>query len=366
MSRNQVSDRFHFSAFFLVVLLVISLFGGGLIGYLAHSFASQKTENMQNQLAILELEMQALQENVSRLQVAPTPTPFNYYQNLTGLIDQLRDQFLDVQNQINGLETDISLSNQASNTFQSEINNLKNQLSSILQQINSFKQEVDTPKVTYQNVTYVMGDDFSLSQLFDKVKTSVVVVQGIVRQTDFFGRVYYSKVQGSGFLYSYSDRLVILTNNHVVSGAQNITVTFTDGKVYSTTILGTNPNSDFAVLTPTTAISSYPSLEIISSSTLKVGEPVIVVGTPYGLEGSMSNGIISALNRTLTTSAGIDMTNIIQTTAPLNPGNSGGPLMNYYGQVIGIATAIVEESQGIGFAIPSDTIIAELQRIMST
>jgi serine protease Do len=90
---------------------------------------------------------------------------------------------------------------------------------------------------------------------------------------------------------------------------------------------------------------------------------VIVVGTPYGLEGSMSEGIISALNRTLTTDD-YSIGKLIQTTAPLNPGNSGGPLLSYKGQVVGIVTAIVQESQGIGFAIPSDTILENIQEII--
>ena len=91
---------------------------------------------------------------------------------------------------------------------------------------------------------------------------------------------------------------------------------------------------------------------------------MIVVGTPYGLAGSMSNGIISALDRTITVDQ-TTITNIIQTTAPLNPGNSGGPLMNYLGQVTGMATAIVQDSQGIGLAIPSDIILQDITEIMS-
>jgi S1-C subfamily serine protease len=158
--------------------------------------------------------------------------------------------------------------------------------------------------------------------------------------------------------------MVVLTNNHVISGAINITATFTDGTVFAMSVLGSNANTDFAVLNPAASISAYRPLEIISSSTVKVGDPVIVVGTPYGLAGSMSNGIVSALNRTLSTSTNTEMFNLIQTTAPLNPGNSGGPVMNYAGQVVGIATAIVQESQGIGFAIPSNTILSELQRML--
>ena len=102
---------------------------------------------------------------------------------------------------------------------------------------------------------------------------------------------------------------------------------------------------------------------VVSSSTLRVGDSVIVIGTPYGLEGSMSEGIVSALNRTLATEE-YSIENIVQTTAPINPGNSGGPLLNYQGQVVGMVTAILQESQGIGFAIPSDTIFENVEEII--
>ncbi len=248
--------------------------------------------------------------------------------------------------------------------LQDQVSNLQNQVQLLRENLSKL-QSSNTTNVTYQNVTYV-GENISLNQLFEQVKTSVVVVQGLIRQVNFFRQVYYSQIQGSGFLYNNSGRMVILTNNHVVSGAINITVTFTNGVTFEANILGSNANTDFAVLSPTTSIIGIKPLEIISSSTVKVGDPVIVVGTPYGLAGSMSNGIVSALNRTLSTSTSTEISNVIQTTAPLNPGNSGGPVMNYQGQVVGIATAIAEESQGIGFAIPSDTILSELQRMLST
>ena len=102
----------------------------------------------------------------------------------------------------------------------------------------------------------------------------------------------------------------------------------------------------------------------VDEGVLRVGDPVIVVGTPYGLAGSMSEGIVSALNRTLVTDE-YSITNVIQTTAPINPGNSGGPLLNYQGQVVGIVTAIIQDSQGIGFAIPSDTILEGIEGIIA-
>jgi len=110
-------------------------------------------------------------------------------------------------------------------------------------------------------------------------------------------------------------------------------VTFSNGNAYTALLEGSNPGTDVAVLVINAPQSEFKPLLMVSSSTLKVGEPVIVVGTPYGLEGSMSTGIVSATNRTLSLDQ-TTMTNIIQTTAPLNPGNSGGPLMNYQGHVV--------------------------------
>ena len=157
------------------------------------------------------------------------------------------------------------------------------------------------------------------------------------------------------------EKLVPAYDPRIISEDER-TVTFTNGESYDAIILGSNPNNDFAILTINAPQEIYKPLEIISSSKLKVGHSVIVVGTPYGLEGSLSNGIVSALNRTISIDE-IVMTNILQTTTPLNPGNSGGPLMNHNGQVVGISTAIVEESQGIGFAIPSNTILSDIQII---
>jgi len=112
----------------------------------------------------------------------------------------------------------------------------------------------------------------------------------------------------------------------------------------------------------------FVPIEIARSTSLQVGDPVIVVGTPYGLAGSMSAGYISALGRTLTaeTTGGYVIANVIQTTAALNPGNSGGPVLNYKGQVIGIATAIVADSEGLRFAIPSNTILREIGDLINT
>jgi S1-C subfamily serine protease len=154
----------------------------------------------------------------------------------------------------------------------------------------------------------------------------------------------------------------------VVQNAVNITITFIDGDAYAATVLGSDPYADLAVLSTDAPQSEYKPLEIVDSSTLSVGDPVIAVGSPYGLAGSMTTGIVSALGRTITEemSGGYPIANVIQMSALINPGNSGGPLLNYRGQVVGITTAIVSDSQGLGFAIPSSTVLREIGSLVTT
>jgi S1-C subfamily serine protease len=246
-------------------------------------------------------------------------------------------------------------------TTSGEIDNLQNQVAVLQEQIANVQST--------QNVTVISGENVSVSQLYEQVEDSVAVIRGMmIAQYDRFGRPYYTQVQGSGFVYKFTGQIVIVTNYHVVNSAINITVTFANGNAYTATVLGSDPYAELAVLSADAPQEEYKPLEIASSSTLKVGDQVMVVGTPYGLAGSMSTGFVSSLGRTLTaeTTGGYVIANVIQTTAPLNPGNSGGPVLNYQGQVVGIATAIVEDSQGVGFAIPSNTILREIEELVNT
>jgi S1-C subfamily serine protease len=146
-------------------------------------------------------------------------------------------------------------------------------------------------------------------------------------------------------------------------------VTFSDGHGYSATILGTDPYADLAVLSVNNApASEFKPVTIVSSAPLRVGEPVIAIGNPYGLVGSLTTGVVSATGRTITedSAGGYAIANIIQTSTPINPGNSGGPLLNSVGNVVGITAAIVSDSQGLGFAIPSNTILREISALITT
>ena len=156
---------------------------------------------------------------------------------------------------------------------------------------------------------------------------------------------------GSGFIWS-SDG-VIVTNNHVVEGASRITVNFQDGTQLPAKLIGVDPDSDLAVLRVDAA--KLAPATIGTSADLMIGETVVAVGNPFGLSGTVTTGVVSALGRSVPSKeAGRTYTDFIQTDASINPGNSGGPLLNIEGKVIGINVAIYAQAQGIGFAIPVD------------
>jgi S1-C subfamily serine protease len=234
------------------------------------------------------------------------------------------------------------------NSLNGEVTNLQTRVSTL----EGFQN------ATYQDIT-IMQNGTSLADLYANVKDSVVLIQGDTNS---------GSVQGSGFVYNFAGRTVVLTNYHVVQGTSSLSVTFSDGNGYSASVLGTDPYSDLAVVSVNAPASEFKPIQIVSSSTLRQGEQVIAIGNPYGLVGSLTTGVVSALGRTITedTAGGYAIANIIQTSTPINPGNSGGPLLNAVGNVVGITTAIVSDSQGLGFAIPSNTILREVSALIST
>jgi S1-C subfamily serine protease len=218
--------------------------------------------------------------------------------------------------------------------------------------------------------TYLLNDNVSLAELYAQVKPSVVIIRDVVA-VSYFGQPAYTSQQGSGFVTSVNGQKVVITNNHVIEGAFNITVTFADGNSYVAQVLGSDPKADLAILSCDNIPSSAKGLSLISSLTLSVGDPVIAVGSPYGLSGTLTTGIVSALGRTIQESDDSSQTtqyiaDTIQTSTPINSGNSGGPLLNYAGQVVGITTAGISNSQGLGFAIPSSTILREISTLISS
>ena len=209
-----------------------------------------------------------------------------------------------------------------------------------------------------QNIT-VYQDSAALSSIYADVRESVVLIQGTTSS---------GGGQGSGFVYDFNNRMVVITNYHVVEGTDSVSVTFSNGNGYAAAVLGTDAYADLAVISVVDApTDEFKPVEIVSSSTLRVGDQVIAIGNPYGLVGSATTGIVSAVGRTITedTAGGFAIANVIQTSAPINPGNSGGPLLNALGNVVGITTAIVSDSQGLGFAVPSNTILREISSLIS-
>ncbi len=248
----------------------------------------------------------------------------------------------------------------------SENSQLRNELSLVKSQVSSLASAIEA--LSSLNVS---GASLSLSKIYQQAKNSVVVIQGTLVQKvyTFFGPiVQYSTVLGSGFVINYSGNFYVVTNFHVVDSAYNISVTFWDGDAYPAKVIGSDPYSDLAVLEVNASRNKFYPLSVASSSTLKVGDLAIAIGNPFGLSGSMTFGIVSQLGRTLSESStgGYLIADVIQISTPINPGNSGGPLLNAFGQVVGITTAIVSGSQGVGFAVPSDTLLRELPDLIST
>ncbi|MCL1977050.1 MAG: trypsin-like peptidase domain-containing protein [Candidatus Bathyarchaeota archaeon] len=227
-----------------------------------------------------------------------------------------------------------------------------------------------TPQTNDINTAVNSNDTVSLSILYQSVKNSVVIVEGLVPQYDRFGFLNgYGIKQGSGFVISVNGQQVIVTNNHVIESTINVTITFTDGSSHPATVLGADVYADLAILKVNSIPSGIPSLTLVSALTLDVGDTVVAVGSPYGLSGTLTTGIISAFGRTIREPIGnriITIPDTIQTSTAINPGNSGGPLINLQGQVVGMTTATVSDSQSLGFAIPSDTIMREAASLVNT
>ncbi|HWV64778.1 S1C family serine protease [Chitinophaga sp.] len=208
-------------------------------------------------------------------------------------------------------------------------------------------------------LTHQASNDRSLLDAYSQTVTGVVgtvaesVVHIEVQKKVSDQRTRERRTQGgtgSGFIIS-SDGFII-TNNHVVENADSIKVSFTDGRRVNAEIKGTDPSTDIAVLKIDE--SGLKAMPLADSSALQVGQIAIAIGNPMGLQYTVTAGVVSALGRTLRASNGRLIDNVIQTDAALNPGNSGGPLVNSSGQVIGVNTAVIASAQGLCFAISSN------------
>ena len=223
-----------------------------------------------------------------------------------------------------------------------------------------------SPNVTTNSAQMTSIDSLTLTDLFEGTQQSVVQVSGISSEDNPF----LGASLGSGFIYDNSGH--VITNFHVIAGSNpdDISITFIDGTVYRARVVGTDQYSDLAVLhveddVPADNIIPLP---LGNSSALRVGQEVVAIGNPFGLSGSMTEGIVSGLNRLIpvyqdpfsdVAAPAFSIPDVIQTDAAINPGNSGGPLLNMQGEVVGTNSAIFSTTggfAGVGFAVPSNTI----------
>ena len=205
--------------------------------------------------------------------------------------------------------------------------------------------------------------------VFEKSKRSVVYISTSERVRDLWTRNVRSIPRGTGSGFVWDEQGSILTNYHVIAGASEARVRLNDGRDYAATLVGASPFHDLAVLRIKVPSNRPPPLPLGTSHDLRVGQRVYAIGNPFGLDWTLTTGIVSALDRALDSDDGSTIEHLIQTDAAINPGNSGGPLVDSRGNLIGINTAIYSRSGGsigIGFAIPVSTAKMVLDQIVKT
>ncbi|HNQ03132.1 MAG TPA: trypsin-like peptidase domain-containing protein [Thiobacillaceae bacterium] len=203
------------------------------------------------------------------------------------------------------------------------------------------------------------ADEQATIELFEKARDSVVFISTRAEVVDVWTRNVFSVPRGTGSGFIWDDAGHVITNFHVIENASAATVKLADGRAFNASLVGVSPAHDIAVLKIGVGFQRPPPVPLGTSGDLKVGQKVFAIGNPFGLDWTLTNGIISALDRSLGGEGGPSVDHLIQTDAAINPGNSGGPLLDSAGRLIGINTAIYSPSgasAGIGFAVPVDTV----------
>ncbi len=205
----------------------------------------------------------------------------------------------------------------------------------------------------------IAEDEKATISLFENSRDSVVFITTKAQVRDFWTRNVFTVPQGSGSGFIWDDAGHVVTNYHVIQNTSQASVKLADGRDYRAALVGASPAHDIAVLRIGVGFKRPPPVPVGSSADLKVGQKVFAIGNPFGLDWTLTSGIVSALDRSLGGENGQTIEHLIQTDAAINPGNSGGPLLDSAGRLIGINTAIYSPSgasAGIGFAVPVDTV----------
>ena len=219
-----------------------------------------------------------------------------------------------------------------------------------------------TPDATPRGVTArgdLAADEKSTIELFERSKNSVVYITTKSQVRDFWTRNVFTVPRGTGSGFIWDNAGHVITNYHVIEKASEATVKLADGRSFKAALVGASPNHDIAVLRIGIGFKLPPPVPLGESHNLKVGQKVFAIGNPFGLDWTLTTGIVSALDRSLGEDNGNTIDHLIQSDAAINPGNSGGPLLDSAGRLIGINTAIYSPSgasAGIGFAVPVDTV----------
>jgi len=225
-------------------------------------------------------------------------------------------------------------------------------------------------QVTVEQADQASSAPLSVNQVYRRAYRGVVeitVTEPATSATPFGGSGGTQQAQGSGWVYDSDGHIV--TNDHVVDGATSIKVRFSDGKTYSATTVGTDRSTDLAVIKVDAPSSELHPLTVGDSTQLQVGDGVVAIGSPFGLEETVTSGIVSALHRAIQGQTNFTINDSIQTDAAINHGNSGGPLLNTQGQVVGVNAQIKSDSggnEGVGFSIPSKTVKSVASQLIAT
>lgn len=213
------------------------------------------------------------------------------------------------------------------------------------------------------------ADEKATIELFDKARGSVVFISTRAQVRDFWTRNVFSVPRGTGSGFIWDDAGHVITNFHVIENASEAIIRLADGRDYRAALVGTSKSHDIAVLRIGVGFKRPPPVPLGTSGDLRVGQKVFAIGNPFGLDWTLTSGIVSALDRTLDGNDGSgSIEHLIQTDAAINPGNSGGPLLDSAGRLIGINTAIYSPSgasAGIGFAVPVDTVARIVPQIIA-